>query len=251
MVLFPRGPGLRKGGVQAQSETGNHGASKAKAGPNSEDPLMAGMLFSLGFGLAAVYLLRWCTRPVSWPRSVVKTAATALLAAAALPLGAPLWVAVGLALGALGDLALSRPGQRSFLIGMAAFAAGHLAYAWLFLRVGTNDPLIVPSLVVLVLAGSTEFWLAPRTGALKWPVRGYVLVITAMMLAALTLPGRALPVMLGAALFLLSDLLLALDLFCRERPSPWLSRAVWLCYWGGQALITLGAASTLSPGGGV
>ncbi|GHD99421.1 hypothetical protein GCM10008024_06730 [Allgaiera indica] len=209
---------------------------------------MAGMAFSLGFGLAVVYLLRWITRPVSWQRSIFKTMATALLAAAALPLGAPPLIALGLALGAVGDLALSRPGQRSFLIGMAAFAAGHLAYAWLFLRMGTNDPLIVPSLVVLVLAGSTEFWLAPRTGALKWPVRGYVLVITAMMLAVLTLPGRALTVMLGAALFVLSDLLLAIELFCLDRPSPWLSRSVWLCYWGGQALILLGTAAALGPG---
>lgn len=209
---------------------------------------MAGMVFSLGVGLAVVYLLRWSTRPLSWQRSIVKTMATALLAAAALPLGAPPLVAVGLALGAVGDLALSRPGQRSLLIGMAAFALGHLAYGWLFLRVGTGDPLVVPSLLVLALAGSSEIWLTPRTGALKWPVRGYVLVIAAMMLAALALPGRALAVMLGAALFVLSDLLLAIELFCLERPSPWLSRSVWLCYWGGQALITLGAAAALGAG---
>lgn len=211
---------------------------------------MAGSLFSFGFGLAVVYLLIWCARPVSWPRSLIKTAATALLAAAAVPLGAPPLAAVALALGALGDLALSRAGERNFLLGMVAFAAGHLAFAWLFLRQGTGDPLLIPALAALLLAVSTEVWLVPRTGALKWPVRGYVLVITAMMLAALTLPGRALPVILGAAFFLFSDLLLAIEMFCLGRPAPWLTRAVWLFYWGGQALVTLGAAAAFGTGTG-
>ena len=217
---------------------------------------MAGVLFPLSFGFAAVFLLRWCTAPASWTKTGVKTAATALLALASIPLGAPWTVTAGLALGAAGDFALSRDGERPFLIGMAAFAAGHLAYAWAFAVAGTGDPILVPALLLVVLAGSTELWLAPRTGALKWPVRGYVVVITGMMIAALTLPAAGLVVMLGAALFVLSDLLLALEMFVLDRPataprpwySPWLSRAIWLCYWGGQALIALAAAPVLHLG---
>lgn len=62
-------------------------------------------------------------------RSLVKTASVACLALAALAAGAPPAIAAGLALGALGDWFLSRPGDRAFLAGMAAFGAGHLAYA--------------------------------------------------------------------------------------------------------------------------
>ncbi|WP_102225150.1 lysoplasmalogenase [Acidimangrovimonas sediminis] len=210
-------------------------------------------LLSLGVGFAAVYLLQWCTRPVSWPRSGVKTLATLCLAGAAATLGAPLLVTLGLALGAAGDFALSRPGRRAFLAGMALFALGHLAYAAAFLRAGLGDILLLPAVAVAALALSTEIWLRPRTGALKWPVRGYVVAITAMMLAALTLPDRALAVILGAALFLGSDLLLSTVLFPRPgasrapstRLSRLASRMAWVGYWAGQALIALGAAAAL------
>src|SRR5690606_29686032 len=139
---------------------------------------------ALGGALAVVYGARFAGAPPSAAKSAVKTGAVAARA--------PGLVAVGLALGALGDLFLSRPGTRAFLAGMAAFAAGHLAYAAEFLVPGAGPPLL-PAAALLVLALSTEAWLAPRTGALRWPVRGYVAVITLMALAALTLPaGRGL-----------------------------------------------------------
>lgn len=214
---------------------------------------MGGGIFSLAFGFAMVFGLQWCWRGESWTKTGIKTAATALLALAAPFLGAPWEVTLGLALGAAGDFALSRPGERAFLAGMAAFAAGHLAYAWVFLMSGVGDVVLVPAIVVVAVALSTERWLAPRTGALRWPVRGYVLVIAAMMLSALTLPGQALMVIAGAALFMLSDLLLALEMFVRKTPSRTLSRAVWACYWGGQALICLGAGglASMAAGGSV
>ena len=211
---------------------------------------MGGGLFSLALGFAVVFGLQWCWRGESWTKTGVKTASTALLALAAPFLGAPWPVTAGLALGAAGDFALSRPGERAFLAGMAAFAAGHLAYAWVFLMSGVGDVVLVPALLVVAVALSTEWWLAPRTGALRWPVRGYVLVIAAMMLAALTLPDHAVMVIAGAALFMLSDLLLAVEMFVRKTPSRALSRAVWACYWGGQALICLGAAALAATPGG-
>src|SRR5690606_6497430 len=198
---------------------------------------------ALGGALAVVYGARFAGAPPSAAKSTVKTGAVAVLALAALAAGAPGPVALGLALGALGDLFLSRPGTRAFLAGMAAFAAGHLAYAAEFLAPGGWPPLL-PAAGLLVLALSTEAWLAPRTGALRWPVRGYVAVITLMAFAALTLPeGRGLA-LAGALLFLLSDLLLALDLFVlAEGPLKQVTaRALWAAYWTGQALILWGMA---------
>ena len=187
----------------------------------------------------------------SWQASLIKTLSTAALALAGLAMGAPLWIVAGLALGSAGDFALSRPGTRWFLAGMAAFALGHLAYVAAFL--GSSVPLAPGTAGWAVIAGllmliaSTEVWLAPHTGALRWPVRGYGLVIGAMAVAAILLPaGPGQAVMrIGAALFLVSDVILALRMFRLRAPGAQLlaSRILWPLYWGGQALILWGAVA--------
>jgi uncharacterized membrane protein YhhN len=165
------------------------------------------------------------------------------LALGGLIAGAPAAITAGLALGALGDFALARPGQRAFLAGMAAFGLGHLAYATA-LWTGAAGPWWAV-LAVLALAASTELWLAPRLPApLKAPVRAYVGLIALMGVAALGQPGAA--VRAGAALFLASDAVLAWQKFVAPRPQPAAARAVWLLYWSGQALILWGAAHGLS-----
>ena len=205
------------------------------------DPAQA--LTALGGVLAVLYGARFAGAVPSAAKSAVKTGSVAALALGAVAAGAPGLIALGLVLGALGDLFLSRPGTRVFLAGMAAVAAGHLAYAAEFLVPGAWPPLL-PTVALLVLALSTEAWLAPRTGALRWPVRGYVAVITLMALAALTLPeGRGLA-RAGALLFLLSDLLLALELFVltEGRAKRIAVPGLWAAYWTGQALILWGTA---------
>ena len=204
----------------------------------------AGLVLS-GAGFAAVYGLRFCVaRRSSAARSLVKTLAVGLLALAAPHLGAAATIALGLGLGAAGDFFLSRRGEASFLAGMAAFVAGHIAYAVAFRHAGAGLPGAIPLVALFALAASTEVWLAPHTGRLLWPVRGYVLVILAMAAAALGLPPGYGTVKLGAALFVLSDLVLAIDLFRfgPERPDPWRARLLWAAYWLGQLLILLGMA---------
>ena len=176
----------------------------------------------------------------SWTRSAIKTTSTAALALAGALTGAPAAITAGLAAGSLGDLALSRPGPRAFLAGMGAFAVGHLAYLWHFVALWTAPtPPWAAMLGMVVLALSTEIWLAPRTGELRWPVRAYVVIIAAMAIAAMGLPGNQRLTQLGAALFVLSDLLLALHLFVA--PRRWLALALWPAYWLGQALILTGS----------
>lgn len=168
----------------------------------------------------------------------LKTASTALLAVSGLLAGAPLLVVLGLALGSLGDLLLSRPGEAAFLGGMGAFAAGHLAYLLYFLDVAAALPLL-PAAAMIALALSTESWLIPRTGALRWPVRGYVAIISAMALVAMAMaPGHGV-MQVGAGLFVLSDLLLAVTIFIA--PRRWLDQALWPVYWLAQAFILMGS----------
>ncbi|SPH16770.1 hypothetical protein DEA8626_00281 [Defluviimonas aquaemixtae] len=207
----------------------------------------------IGFGaaLAALYGVRFAGAAPSASKSAVKTAATAALAASGLPLGAPWMVVAGLALGALGDFFLSRPGNQAFMAGMAAFAAGHLAYAGAFLAVGADALPVLPALLLLALALSTEVWLAPHTGALRWPVRGYVVVITLMAYTALSISADvsgAVIAIAGAGLFILSDLLLALETFVVAAPDTrrGLARLLWPAYWGGQLLILVGLATAFS-----
>ena len=195
--------------------------------------------------LAGLYEIAFCWRGASWPKSLIKTASVAALALAAPGFAAPPLIVAGLALGAIGDFFLSRPGDRAFLAGMGAFAAGHLAYAAEFWSQGPLPPL-VPALALLALAATTEIWLAPRTGALRWPVRIYVVVITLMALAAMTLGADRQIALLGAVLFVASDLLLSLDLFVAKSPAlkRALSHVLWAAYWSGQALILLGMAAS-------
>lgn len=216
---------------------------------------------------AALYGLRYAARETPGPRGAgVKTVSTLLPAVLLFALGPDgarwFWLMpLGLALGALGDLCLALRGDRAFLAGMAAFGMGHLAYAAaLGLRTnalgfdGVSGAEGVVLAALLVLVASTEFWLAPRTGALRWPVRAYVGLIAVMGGAAVLLPAhpaRGL-VQAGAGLFLLSDLLLALRLFVVVDPARrrGLSLVLWPAYWVGQVLIALGAMALWGAGAG-
>lgn len=200
---------------------------------------MVAAVWGLAGLLAAAYGAIWSDAGPFWAKTAVKTASVALLAVAGARAGAPGAIVAGLALGALGDLFLSRPGQGAFLAGMAAFALGHLAYAAQFWTTG-GAPSALWAIVLGLLVLSTEGWLAPRTGALRWPVRAYALIIGLMAFAA---TGHGLTwAVVGAFLFLLSDLLLSFDLFLlpQGRARPVLRRTLWAAYWGGQALILFG-----------
>ena len=213
------------------------------------------LLTWFGAGCALVYLTQIATgRPGEghWQRSAAKTAATLALVVAALVSPAPGLIVLGLALGAAGDFFLSRHGQALFLAGMAAFAAGHLAYGAAFwsraATLGFSGPTFAQSLELVLLwlaIFALGFWLSSRAGALRLPVFGYALVIGLMASCALILPaqpgGRTLQ--LGVGLFVLSDTLLALRLFvtpggAMQKP---LDLVVWPAYWLGQALIFAGA----------
>lgn len=201
------------------------------------------LIAALSAGLSAWYWARLCWREESWLRTLTKTAPVLLLALAAHRADMSAVIVAGLVLGGLGDFLLSRPGTTAFMAGMAAFGLGHLAYAAAFLHrtVWPHTPWI--AVAVLLLALSTERWLAPHTGALRWPVRGYVVLIAAMGVSASTLSPESWPTLIGVGLFLLSDLLLSVERFVLKADAHRaLSRAVWASYWSGQALIALGWA---------
>jgi uncharacterized membrane protein YhhN len=209
----------------------------------------AGIVFLLIGLAAALAYFPLSHRDSGFGRSVLKTVPLACFAMAAILSGAPPFLGAALLLSALGDAALSRPGRGAFLYGLAAFALAHIVYALLFTSL-SGQPLwaafaLAPVVAVpmLALAVSTEVWLAPHTGALYWPVRLYIVLITTMMLAALTLPAPFGLATLGAAGFVASDMILSVQLFRLDkaaalyRPLGW---AVWGLYVVGQGLIVWG-----------
>ncbi len=209
----------------------------------------------LWFGIfAAVIYLPFSENPPNPGRSLAKTVPLAAFALAAFSAGGPVLLALALALSALGDFALSRPGPRAFTGGMAAFAVAHLFYTVLFTMMSGRAPYMAfvdHTLLALFLAwvaASVEIWLVPHVGkTLKWPVRVYVLMITLMVLAALTLPLGAIAI--GAVWFVASDVILAYRDFRMGPDDPLAGRAGWLLwclYIAGQAMILVGVITYLS-----
>ncbi len=209
----------------------------------------------LWFGIvAAIVYLPFSENPPSWSRSLAKTVPLVALAAAAWLAGGPLLLVLALVLSALGDFALSRPGMRAFLGGLAAFAAAHLFYVILFTALSGRGPYMAfvdQPLLALFLAWvaiSAEIWLVPHTGpTLKWPVRAYVFLIALMGLSALTLPLGSIAI--GAAYFVASDVILAYRNFRMDPDDPLAGRAGWLLwalYIAAQAMILNGVIALLS-----
>jgi uncharacterized membrane protein YhhN len=119
----------------------------------------------------------------------------------------------GLVLAACGDVLLIPKGKATFLGGLLAFLAGHVAYAVAFVVHGVNGKVAALSLLALSLVGALVLrWLWPHVERpMRVPVLAYVVVISAMVaLAAGTGAGLLL---LGAFAFYLSDLAVARDRF--------------------------------------
>ncbi len=190
---------------------------------------------------AAVYGLGMTGAPPSALRSVLKTVPLAAGAAAAWLAGAPGALVLGLGLSAAGDLALSRPGEGALKAGLGAFLAAHLAYIALFAGMA-EAPLAglrwIACGALVAYSGAFYWTIQPRLGGLSIPVAAYVAVIAVMGAASLFL-DRPL-VWIGAALFVASDSLLALELFVWSARRRWSGQAVWWSYVAAQACIAGG-----------
>lgn len=172
---------------------------------------------------------------------------------------AALLIAVGMALGFLGDLfnagLLQRwvPLEDPTLGGIVAFGLGHVAYIAACLVVARRAGLAAPGPRYGSLAAWELFGVVGWFGVVFWGqemtlVRGmalpYTLLLagTAGMMTGLAIQDRRLvPLALGGALFLISDLILAFRLF---RGNFYMAGdAVWLTYGPGQMLIVFSIGS--------
>lgn len=174
----------------------------------------------------------------------------------ATPLGGyALFIAVGMTLGLLGDLIMAEvisPPQH-VLFGMATFGLGHIAYivAALTFPLGSGTPgPLWGALGIWLALGAAGWYVAVARGqhpsALTWAALPYALLLASV---AGLFTGDALQSSLataaavGAALFLVSDLILARQLF-RGWSFPLIGDVIWLLYGPGQALIVASVVIT-------
>lgn len=170
-----------------------------------------------------------------------------------------LWLAVGMSLGFLGDLFMAgvMPGGRNVLGGMASFGLGHISYMigiWQFSnQLGAVDGAARwGSLLVWWLLGGVGWYVVVYRGqkptTLHKAALPYALLLasTAGMATGLALQNsQFLGLAVGAALFLLSDLILAAELF-NDTYFPQIGDVIWLTYGPGQMLIVYSVGTAVS-----
>ncbi len=213
------------------------------------------MIWIVVGGLSALLYGAWLTHEeISLQRTAAKVLATAALICAAITMGAPSLIVVGLAFGTLGDGFLSRDLERGFLPGLASFFVGHALYLiWAFQNIAIEPPegalLWIAVLCALCALLLLRWWSA--LGPLRWAVSLYVALSVTLgahaILAAYAPNGAVFAY--GVAAFLLSDIILAEQLFKMEKSDAKFrlaSSTLWAFYWLGQLGILLGSLALVA-----
>jgi uncharacterized membrane protein YhhN len=167
-------------------------------------------------------------------------------------------VFVALLLSLLGDIFLMLPNDR-FVPGLISFFLAHIAYSIAFLSgVDSIAPDISWSLPIIFGVGLLIIvW--SQLQDLKYPVVCYAIVIMGMLLSTIeryqTMPSQgSLLLLVGAAIFVLSDSLIALERFkgplfnrytALKRILPQAHTLIILTYYAAQFLLVSGIIRTL------
>jgi uncharacterized membrane protein YhhN len=149
-----------------------------------------------------------------------------------------------------GDVLLLFP--HYFVPGLISFLTAHLLYTAFFTQIKPKPrpgpAEVITALLVIVYAATLVIWLAPHLGELRPAVMVYALVIAVMLLSALRAFGlRSGPAgtlcVGGAALFVISDSMLAVEKFHTAFPGS--SILVMLTYGIAQWMIVEGSIKRL------
>jgi uncharacterized membrane protein YhhN len=211
-------------------------------------------LVALSAGAAVTYGAFFLNRPPSLLRAGVKTLFMGALTAAfaTTPVHPILLIALGAA--AAGDFFLAFDKKWTLPLGILSFLIAQLAYFLIFFALwifsGDNAPLWPRyAAMVLIVATAIGFllWMAPK---LRWMALGvvpYAIAIAAMACMAMWLPWAGWPAMVGVISFLVSDFVLAAELFRLAPDSPArriTAPVVWWTYAAAQLLIVTGIMLT-------
>jgi len=203
----------------------------------------------IAFGVMAVVHLMLVSLGVAPWDTVTKCLLAPLLAMWAWRLGGPRLLVTGLVFCFFGDLFMDLDG--TFLFGMAAFALAHLSFITLFVQRGAVDALRASAAGrQRWRAGLVVLYLLAAAGVIAWAWGGFddPVVRAAVPVYALLLVGTASTAMaldvragIGAALFVVSDMLIALGAAGRmNAEDTWHQLAVMTLYLLGIFLIAAG-----------
>lgn len=170
--------------------------------------------------------------------------------------GFPLLIALGMTAGFAGDLILAGflPGGENVLAGIAAFGLGHVFYItailrWAGRRGFGNARARWIAFAAWWVVGAAAWYLVVFRGqkatVLHWAALPYALLLAGTCGAASGLAAQAkafVPMAVGAALFLASDLILAAQLF-NGVDFRLIGDVIWLTYGPGQMLIVYANAA--------
>ena len=146
----------------------------------------------------------------------------------------------------LGDILLMFNAQNPqfFIFGLIAFLVAHIMYILLFVKDRNSSKNILPFVIILLIYASALFYLLKNgLGNMLIPVIIYMLVILTMATTAILRKDNVSKqsyflVFMGALLFMLSDSLLALNMF--YKPIPLANFAIMITYALAQFLIVIG-----------
>jgi len=157
------------------------------------------------------------------------------------------WIVMGLILGAIGDVLLLPDDKPNwFLAGVGVFLLGHIAYIIAFHELIEFSDYTFIGIVPFMIGGAVYSQLWGHLGSMKLPVGLYVVIISLMVAAALTVYAVSTVssdmkwvILVGAICFYFSDLAVAVDRFVK----PWFNNAIWglPLYYVGQLLLAYSA----------
>lgn len=164
-----------------------------------------------------------------------------LLAAPKLRSAGVLLAALGIVFSWFGDVLLQSPAEIGFLLGLAAFLVAHLFYISTFIIVGSGK-LSAWTALYLLWYVALLLVLVPQLGSLTMPVAVYGIVLGSAAVLATRVNAIA---GWGAALFLISDSVLAVDRFAPLLSIPFVDFLIMATYLVGEGLIVLGIIAAL------
>ena len=149
-----------------------------------------------------------------------------------------LFMLLGLILSLIGDVLLSL--NDLFIEGLAAFLLAQLTYATLFFKQAQYSLKgVIFAIATLGFLTTAAWQVIPHSGELKWVVFAYMLAISLMAITAgFRADEKFLLTALGAACFVLSDTIIAINKFLT--PFTLADSAIMLTYYLAQLMITLG-----------
>ncbi len=207
--------------------------------------LLEKLLLTISVSCSLLYLLTLDLQPYrgSVVIKALSIAPLSLLAFRVLKTVDGLIVSIALVFSCIGDVMLGLHRDDFFIFGLLAFLVTHLFYIWLFLRhlpmsnrLSKGKKMMIAA--IIVYAAAMVVWLWSGLGAMRVPALVYLSAITLMCIIATIADFSRPAVMIGALLFLISDSLIALTKF--KTAIPFSNYAIWLTYYLGQYLITLG-----------